>query len=197
MGRGKALANLSDISKDNLIGKLLRAPFCLIPRTAALPVVQGLFRGEKWMAGSASHGRWLGSYEYHKQRALQYELDIGDVVSDAGAHVGFYSLLASFFVGETLYVYSFEPFLRNLQKMKRHLEIDHVRNRTVIDAAVTSIDGESTLTPLATEILRVRFLTLDRLVQEEGMQPPSLIKIDIEGSEYECLRGAPSVIRKF
>ena len=168
--------------------------------------MQGPLRGKKWTVGSGSHGCWLGSYEYHKQRALQHELEIGDVVYDIGANVGFYSLLASVLVGESGHVFSFEPFPDNLRELKRHLELNRVRNCTVIEAAVSSVDGEAYFDPsgdrctghlAATGILRVRTLTLDRLIQEEGMRPPSLIKIDIEGSEYECLRGATGVIQKF
>jgi FkbM family methyltransferase len=99
-----------------------------------------------------------------------------------------------------------EPFPDNFQELKRHLELNRVRNCTVIEAGVSSVDGEAAFDPsgdrctgqlAATGILRVRTLTLDRLIQKEGMHPPSLIKIDIEGSEYECLRRATGVIQKF
>ncbi len=83
--------------------------------------------------------------------------------------------------------------------------MNHVENCTVIDAAVSSIDGESAFDPsgdrctghlAATGQLRVRALTLDRLIQDEGLEAPSLMKIDIEGAEYECLRGATRVIQE-
>jgi FkbM family methyltransferase len=200
------MANLSGISNETLIGKMLRAPLRLIPRTMVLPILQGALRGKKWTAGSATHGCWLGSYEYHKQRALQRELKAGQVVYDIGANVGFYSLLASVLVGETGHVYSFEPFPDNLRELRRHLELNQVANCTVMDAAVSSLDGEAPFDPSedrcmghlsANGILRVRTLTLDRLIQEQGMRPPNLMKIDIEGAEYECLRGAAGVIQEF
>src|ERR1700745_973314 len=102
------MPNLSGISNLTMIGKLLRAPLRLIPRSTVLPILQGPLRGKKWTAGSGSHGCWLGSYEYHKQRALQQELKVGNVVYDIGANVGFYTLLASVMIGDTGYVYSFE-----------------------------------------------------------------------------------------
>jgi FkbM family methyltransferase len=168
--------------------------------------MQGPLRGKKWTVGSSTHGCWLGSYEYEKQKALQRFLKIGDVVYDVGANVGFYSLLASLLVGETGHVFSFEPLPDNLRELKRHLQLNHVRNCTVIEAAVSSVDGEAAFDlsndrctgHLAeTGTLRVRTLTLDRLIQDAGMRPPSLIKIDIEGAEYECLRGAAGVIQEF
>ena len=30
--------------------------------------LQGPLRGMKWISGSGINGRWLGSYEHHKQR---------------------------------------------------------------------------------------------------------------------------------
>lgn len=158
------------------------------------------------MVGSSSHGCWLGSYEYEKQRALQRELKVGDVVYDVGANVGFYSLLASVLVGESGHVYSFEPFSGNLAALKKHLEINRVRNCTVIEAAVSSFDGQAAFDPSNDRCtghlaengsLLVRTLTLDRLIREGDIRPPSLMKIDIEGAEYECLRGACNIIRKF
>jgi FkbM family methyltransferase len=200
------MANLSGISNENFIGKLLRMPLRLIPRTMVLPILQGALRGKKWTAGSATHGCWLGSYEYHKQRALQHALKTGDVVYDIGANVGFYSLLASVLVGDAGHVYSFEPFPDNLRELNRHLKLNHVENCTVIDAAVSSVDGEAAFDPsgdrctghlAAAGTLRVRTLKLDSLVEEWAMRPPNLMKIDIEGAEYECLLGAASVVQQF
>ena len=199
------MANLSAISNETFLGKVLRAPLRLIPRTAVLPILQGALRGKKWMAGAGSHGCWLGSYEYTKQRALQHEIKPGAVVYDIGANVGFYSLLASVLVGSPGHVYSFEPFPGNLCELKKHLELNHVRNCTVFGVAVSSVDGEAAFDPsadrcmghlAATGALRVRTVALDTLIRQQGLRLPSLMKIDIEGAEYECLKGAAGVIEE-
>jgi protein-L-isoaspartate O-methyltransferase len=142
------MANLSSISNETLIGKLLRAPLRLIPPSTVVPILQGALRGKKWTVGSATHGCWLGSYEYRKQKALRREMKTGQVVYDIGANVGFYSLLASVIVGETGHVYSFEPFPENLRELRKHLEMNRIRNCTVIDAAVSSADGEAIFDPV-------------------------------------------------
>jgi FkbM family methyltransferase len=171
-----------------------------------MPIMQGPLRGKKWTVGSSTHGCWLGSYEYEKQKAVQRFLKTGDVVYDIGANVGFYSLLASLLVGELGHVFSFEPLPANLRELRRHLELNRVRNCTVIDAAVSSVDGETAFDLsndrctghlAATGTLQVRTLTLDRLIEDTGMRPPNLVKIDIEGTEYECLRGAATVMQEF
>jgi FkbM family methyltransferase len=130
----------------------------------------------------------------------------GYVVYDIGANVGFYALLASVLVGETGFVYAFEPVPGNLQELRANLGLNHVSNCTVIDAAVSSMDGEAAFDPsgdrctgrLAVDgILRVKTLRLDSLIHQQGMRPPSLMKIDIEGAELGCLQGAAGLIQEF
>src|SRR5579862_7724955 len=110
-----SLANLSGISRKSWLGKLLRAPLRLIPRSAVLPILQGPLRGKKWVVGSGNHGCWLGSYEHDKQSLFQKTVRTGDIVYDVGANAGFYSLLASVLVGEKGQVYAFEPLPANLR----------------------------------------------------------------------------------
>jgi FkbM family methyltransferase len=133
-------------------------------------------------------------------------LKIGDVVYDIGANVGFNSLLSGVLVGATGHVYSFEPFPQNLLELRRHLEMNHIKNCTVVPAAVSSSDGEATFDSSGDRCtghlavsgqLRVRTLTLDGLVLRKEVRPPSLMKIDIEGAEFECLQGASNVIQAF
>jgi len=57
---GRAFANLSEISNENLFGKMLRGPLRLIPRTAVVRILQGPLRGKKWIVGSSNHRFWLG-----------------------------------------------------------------------------------------------------------------------------------------
>lgn len=198
------MPNLSGISSGSLIGKLLRAPLRLIPQNTVVPILQGALRGKKWIVGSATHGCWLGSYEYQKQKALQQELKAGEVVYDIGANVGFYSLLASVMVGQSGHVYSFEPFPENVRRLRRHLEMNHIENCTVVDAAVSSTNGDANFDPshdrcmgrLATAgSFKVRTVTLDELTLRKLIRPPNLMKIDIEGAELDCLHGAANVIQ--
>ncbi len=200
------MANLSGISNKSFIGKLLRAPLRLIPRTTVVPILQGPLRGKRWTVGSSNHGCWLGSYEYEKQQAFQRFLKPGNVVYDVGANVGFYSLLASALVGEAGAVYSFEPLPDNLCELRRHLKLNRVTNCIVVDGAVSSVNGEAffdlsgdrfTGHLAASGALRVRTLSLDRLIPVDNLRPPDFMKIDIEGAEYDCLLGAAGTVCKF
>ena len=82
------------------MGRLLRFPLRLIPDRAVIPVLQGRMRGKRWIAGSSDHGCWLGSYEYAIRRVFEETITHGSIVYDVGAHVGYYTLLASELVGE-------------------------------------------------------------------------------------------------
>ena len=200
------MANLSRISNETCFGKVLRAPLRLIPRTAVVPILQGPLRGKKWIVGSSNHGCWLGSYEYEKQRDFQRAIKPNDIVYDIGANVGFYALLSSITVGAEGHVYAFEPLPSNLRDLRKHLEINHISNCTVIEAAVSSTEGEARFDPSSnrcegrlseTGSILVRKVTLDSLLSRGSIERPSLMKIDIEGEEVECLRGAAQTIRRY
>lgn len=44
-------------------------------------------------------GYWLDTFEYYKRNEIERRVKHGDVVYDVGAHVGYYSLLASCLTG--------------------------------------------------------------------------------------------------
>jgi FkbM family methyltransferase len=195
--------NLSAISKDTFFGKLLRTPLRLIPRSAVLPILQGPLRGKKWVAGSSTHGCWVGSFEYEKQQAFRRVVKPGHVVYDLGANVGFYSLLASVLVGDRGTVISFEPLPANLTLLRRHLQMNRIRNCTVLEAAASDTDGRARFDPSPQPDtahlseygqVSVRTVRLDTLVDSREILPPNVMKIDIEGAELQALRGAAQTI---
>jgi FkbM family methyltransferase len=195
--------NLSGISKDTLFGRLIRSPLKLIPPSAVLPILQGPLRGKKWIAGSLTHGCWVGSYEYEKQRTLCRVIAPGDVVYDLGANVGYYTLLASVLAGESGHVYSLEPLPANIAVLKRHIAMNHIENCTVVEVAVAASDGEARFDPSSRGDLAhfssqgsetVRTASIDSLLDRRALRPPRVMKIDIEGAEFDALQGATRAI---
>jgi FkbM family methyltransferase len=193
----------------NAIGIIVRFPFKLIPRHAHMYVLQGPLRGKRWIAGSGLHRCWLGFYEYKKQKAFSAALRNRDIVYDLGANVGFYSLLASQAVGSEGKVFSFEPALGNLEFLRRHLQLNQVKNCSVLDLAVSSCEGIAGfdqgpnrsmghLTLQSSQnVRRVRTVTLDKLVTSGQIPPPDVIKCDIEGAEYDALIGASQILKTY
>lgn len=192
--------NFSNISNESVVGRLLRLPLRLIPRGSVVRVLQGPLRGAKWIAGSASHGCWLGSYESGKQSLFDSALREGDVVFDLGANVGFYSLLASRRVGKSGQVFSFEPVPRNLAFLRKHVDLNGARNIKVLELAVSDAAGTADfgLGPNASmgsigakggQTVTVETVSLDDLIESGNLPAPDVIKCDIEGGEFAALLG--------
>ncbi len=191
--------NLSNISNETAFGKVLRLPLKLIPRTAVLTIRNGPLKGKKWIAGSHTHGCWLGSYEQEKQRLFAQTVTEGSVVFDIGANVGFYTLLASVLAGPKGHVYAFEPLPRNLEYLKEHLRLNQIENVTMIEAAVADRNGVTLFNEGANSAmghlsadgkLEVEVVALDDLISQGKIQPPDFMKLDVEGGELLVLRGA-------
>jgi FkbM family methyltransferase len=189
---------------QTLIGRLLRLPLSMIPKTAVLPILQGPLKGKRWIAGSGIHRLWLGSYEPIKMSFAAALARGGDIVFDIGANVGIYTLLFSERVGPTGQVVAFEPLPENLAYLKRHLELNHITNAKVVGEAITSVVGSSKFNasdPCTGRLesggrLTVKTTTIDTFVNLTGLIP-SLLKIDVEGAEAEVLKGAADTLRKF
>jgi FkbM family methyltransferase len=197
------IVNLSGISDKTLVGKLLRLPLRFVPPDAVVPILQGKLRGQKWIVGSGHHGCWLGSYEWDKRVAFEQVVGEGGVVFDIGAHVGFYTLLASVLVGASGKVIAFEPAPRNVRYLQAHLRLNHVSNVELIQAAVSDRIGvasfdespaSSTGHLAAGGSLWVKTVTIDQLVSAGEVPAPTCIKIDAEGAEALVLQGGKSVL---
>lgn len=191
--------NFSGIPGKSYIGKLLRTILKLIPPQSIVPILQGRLKGKKWVVGSGVNGYWLGSFELKKQRVFIEHVKEGMVIFDVGAHVGYYSLLASQLVGEKGYIVAFEPLPRNLYYFKKHIDINSIRNIRIIDAAILDacgeayfIEGEDSSTGHINPDgpLKVKTITLDSIVSSGDISTPNLIKIDVEGAEVQVLHGA-------
>lgn len=200
------MINFSVIPQDSLIGKCLRGILKLIPKNVVLPILQGKLRGKKWIIGSWVFGYWFGTYELEKQKLFEKIVKEGDIVYDIGAHVGFYTLLASELVGERGKVFAFEPLPRNLYFFKKHTVLNSCSNIEIIEAAVSDkegrvsfSEGESSFTGKLNEEgrLKVISITLDDLLKEGKILPPNIIKIDVEGAEYQVLKGAFDILKKY
>jgi len=182
---------------------LIRLPLRLIPRTTTMRVLSGELRGSRWIAGAATHGCWIGTYEPLTRRLFREHVKPGDVVFDVGANAGFYTLLASKMVGPTGRVIAFEPLPRNLSYLREHIRINGCENASVMPLAVTATAGSAhfvdesrpSMGSVSDEgTLEVATASLDSLVASGVVPRPNFIKMDIEGGEDEALAGAREVL---
>lgn len=197
----------STISKKTFSGKILRLILKIIPHHYAITVVQGSLKGYKWIKGSGVNSYWLGTYEKEQQEIFEKKIKSGDVVFDIGANVGFYSLIASKKIGVKGKVYAFEPAPRNLYYLKKHFEINNCHNAILVSGAVSNKndmvyfnDGDHPATGFLsndTGNLLVPTFNLDELIENKKVLAPNLIKIDVEGAEFDVLRGAIKLLNQY
>jgi FkbM family methyltransferase len=189
---------------SSMLGRFARLPLRFLLPQLVVPVLRGPLRGSKWIVGSSLHSCWLGSFEYEKQRRVASELNPGSIFYDIGANVGFYSLLAARLVTSGK-IYAFEPLPSNVWYLRRHLELNETSNVEVLDLAVSDQVGTAFFEEAACRLmghlaqegtLGVRTATLDSLVFEEEISPPTVVKMDIEGAELLALRGASECIQR-
>jgi FkbM family methyltransferase len=146
---------------------------------------------------------WLDDrYEAETIAFLREYAKQGAIVADIGAHIGFYTLLLSRYVGGTGTVLALEPDPANLVRLRQNLKINSINNVRVIDRAAAATTctlyfdarGHTTSQLVSDEALpesaiQVRTVSLDELFCQEHTKIPSLLKIDVEDYEAAVLQG--------
>ncbi len=170
----------------------------------ALPILTGPLRGSKWILSSSVRSCVLGTYEKDKLAQVVTLLPRGGVFYDVGAQAGYHTVLAAKRAGAVGAVYAFEPLPRNQSYLRRNLELNGIRNTTMVPAAVSDRDGELCFDPgpgfMAGHLsedgdgFRVKAVSLDYWQQTEQARTPDLVKIDVEGAELSVLQGARRLI---
>jgi FkbM family methyltransferase len=191
-----------------MLSKILRWPLSLIPADTEVRILRGPIRGMKWIKGAGPNAYWVGTYEAARMREFVDALKQGDVVYDVGANVGIYSLHAGFGIGNSGWVYAFEPLERNVRYLRQHLALNNLQNCTVLESAICNKEGTLAFSaadwdPSMTRLsprgeIAVPATTLDICIYGEmRFRPPNVIKIDVEGAEFEVLSGATRGITEF
>lgn len=193
------------LKKHRKIANLLRKPLDFFPKNTKVPILQGTLKGKKWMLKSGLHEAWLGTYEVNVRKKFEELIQVGDVVYDLGAMVGFYTLLAAELVKRNGRVYAFEPSPRHIYHLKKNIEINRYKNVIIMNYATSDENGEAffdTGKSISTGHLAkrgdltVRTTSLDSLCSTGKIIQPDFIKMDIEGAEYKALIGAKNILQQ-
>ena len=154
-----------------------------------------------------------GVWEPNVTAAFRRSLGPGDVCLDVGAHIGYYTLLASRLVGRDGHVYAFEPSQPNYEALSTNLSRNGVDNVTALQVAVGPAAGRATLfegpgtnsggatlrrdlaerRPVRPQKLEVEVRPIAAAVPERELARIRVVKIDVEGSELEVLRSMTPV----
>jgi FkbM family methyltransferase len=134
----------------------------------------------------------------------------GMTVYDVGA---FHGLLTLFFASRAKAVVAFEPNTQNYSRLMENLTLNRMENVRVFKVGVGS--GSETRTMVTSPLMpgfasvdagsvekssrasvaeEVSIIALDEEIPRAGLPAPDFIKIDIEGWEFEALRGARNTL---
>jgi FkbM family methyltransferase len=144
-----------------------------------------------------------GGFEQREIEVLCSFINPGDVVFDVGANIGLYTLPMSRAVGATGTVVSFEPDPDNLRILKHNIAANNCNNVLVMPFALGTEDGEMDLYQVDSNrgylsfadlsgtgrSVKVRVRRGDNVLREQGIDKPSIVKIDVEGAEPLVISG--------
>ena len=141
----------------------------------------------------------------------------GDIVIDAGANIGLYSIIASKLVGKSGEVHSFEPALETFNILEKNILINNLSNVKINKMGLGDKEGKFVLSipndvpygfadsyrfvDLTTnevtdskksEIINIQ--TIDNYCAVNKVSHVDFIKIDVEGLQYQVLIGAKKTL---
>lgn len=171
---------------------------------------------QRFMINDLSAGRL---YEGETSNFVGSILQPGDTFIDIGAHVGYFSMLASALVGPSGRVFSFEPDRSNYAHLLDHIDANGAHNVRPMHMAVGAApgiaeffvnadnDGGHALwevgrhpfnerTREAPQTRKVYLTSLDDMFGDRDMRSLKGIKIDAEGAELSILMGARTLLVK-
>ena len=149
------------------------------------------------------------SMSFHEEEILKHFIPKeGDIVVDIGAAFGFYTILASKMIGSKGKVIAIEPQPESFQMLNSNIKLNKLSNVTTLNYAVYSNETKlqlyssySVIPERAEEntsdFIEVNCNKLDNLIlQIEKINEVNWIKIDVEGTELEVLKGATKILSK-
>jgi FkbM family methyltransferase len=149
-----------------------------------------------------------GSFEAREVEILRSHTSESGVFIDVGANIGYFTLLASRWVGSAGRVYAFEPVRQTYTLLRRNLVLNNCVNVATFQVAcaaepgelsiVTEQDsGKAYLSPDGQGQEQVAVTTVDCFATEQRLDRLDMVKIDVEGADFEVVKGARQTIKRF
>jgi FkbM family methyltransferase len=139
---------------------------------------------------------------------LERDIPSDSTIIDIGANAGYFTLFAAALCSRAK-LFSFEPVPVNYAQLKRNCDLNSTRQIKCFPQAVAghagviilTFDPSDSFTTSATmftsekaadKSLAVPCVTLQRLMDENGIGKCDLLKMDCEGAEYDILYNCPA-----
>ena len=126
-------------------------------------------------------------------------------VIDVGAHVGEFSLIASKKIGPTGKLISIEPFEKAAEQLRKNFLLNGFSNYVILQEAIGQRSGKKTiyeneirngayLDPILygtqlSNTTEITVETIDDIISSKKIEKVDVLKIDVDGFEYEVLTG--------
>lgn len=158
-----------------------------------------------------------GSWEPASWLAIQQHLGRGATFVDVGAHMGYFSLKAATAVGPTGRVIAIEPHPEMARTLRDNIQASGATVVTVEPSACS--DSVSTLELFSapesnsgcSSLSRINAsqnggvgasyivptCPLDTIIKESNISRVDVVKIDVEGAEFQVLQGAQETLARF
>jgi FkbM family methyltransferase len=145
-------------------------------------------------------------HEGDVEEFVKQHLKEGSIFVDVGANIGYYTIIASKLLGSKGKVYAVEPVPSTATILKINIKLNGCNNVIVIEGAAWSTKGRLILripgtnygyasaVRLGSKSISVKAIPLDEVLG--SVEYVDLIKIDVEGAEYEVLKGAKNTLLK-
>lgn len=182
-----------------------------------LPVMSGPLKGYLWSI-SSSYDYILGEYEDPStMKQFLSWLKPDSVFYDIGSNIGFHALTANLIIGSGQ-IYAFEPMPAIREIFENHIRLNskHIisNNINLSPMAISNTAGEvefsnnivhrdgntyikeSYVFSGTDNKIRVQCQSVDGLLKQ-GYLAPDIIKIDVEGAEYDVLLGAKNTLQQY
>jgi len=170
--------------------------------------------GQYWMPAGNTQNYWVSLHLSEMDRNIytsgNQTIRPGDIVIDCGAHVGFFVRAA--LKARAGLVVAIEIAPPNLTCLKRNLSAEINSGKVLIcekgvwnrddhlDLNLFDNSGHDSVVFLPEQgnrTIKVALTTLDKIVNRLRLQRVDFVKMDVEGSEQNALKGAAKTFKKF